>query len=101
MAFTEIAYETDDRVATITPARPEKLSAFTRVMMNELIEACDQADSDAGGRAVVVTGRGRAFCAGADLSGGETTFNARARPKPDQTEEFDGVPRDGGGKVAL
>jgi enoyl-CoA hydratase/carnithine racemase len=101
MAFTEIAYETDGPVATITLDRPEKLNAFTRVMMSEMVEALDQADSDDTIRAVVVTGRGRAFCAGADLSGGKETFNAASRPGQELIGQFDGVPRDGGGIVAL
>jgi enoyl-CoA hydratase/carnithine racemase len=101
MAFTEIAYETDGPVATITLDRPEKLNAFTRVMMSEMVEAFDQADADDAVRAVVVTGRGRAFCAGADLSGGKETFNATNRPRHELVGQFDGVPRDGGGILAL
>ncbi|WP_163508468.1 crotonase/enoyl-CoA hydratase family protein [Fodinicola acaciae] len=101
MAFTEIAYETDGPVATITLDRPEKLNAFTRVMMAELVDALDQADSDDDVRAVVVTGRGRAFCAGADLSAGGSTFDASERPRAELVGDFDGVPRDGGGIVAL
>ena len=74
--YSEIEYLVADRIATITLNRPDRLNAFTQVMRDELIGAFDQADSDDDVRAVVVTGRGRAFCAGADLSAGGDTFNA-------------------------
>ncbi|WP_188187456.1 enoyl-CoA hydratase-related protein [Nonomuraea sp. SYSU D8015] len=96
MAFSEIDYDVDDRVATITLNRPERLNAFTFAMRRELIDAFDLADADDDVRAVVVTGAGRAFCAGADLGGGGGTFAHR-----EQAELVDGVPRDGGGTVAL
>ncbi|QYC43415.1 1,2-epoxyphenylacetyl-CoA isomerase [Nonomuraea coxensis DSM 45129] len=96
MAFTEIEYDVADRVATLTLSRPERLNAFTHTMRVELIEAFDRADADDGVRAVVVTGAGRAFCAGADLGGGGGTFGHRQRG-----ETVEGVPRDGGGTVAL
>ena len=100
--YSEIDYLAADRVATITLSRPDQLNAFTQVMRDELIDAFDRADSDDDVRAVVVTGRGRAFCAGADLSGGGNTFNADRRQRPGATAEtIDGVPRDGGGKVSL
>jgi enoyl-CoA hydratase/carnithine racemase len=100
--YTEIDYRADDRVATITLSRPDQLNAFTQVMRDELIDAFDRADADDDVRAVVVTGRGRAFCAGADLSRGGDTFNAdRRRPPGAAAETIDGVPRDGGGQVSL
>jgi enoyl-CoA hydratase/carnithine racemase len=77
--YAEISYGTADRVATITLSRPDRLNAFTQVMRDELIDAFDQADADDDVRAVVVTGRGRAFCAGADLAGGAGTFDAGRR----------------------
>ena len=70
MDYTQIAYEVADRVATITLDRPDQLNAFTATMMHELLDAFDRIDADDEVRAVVVTGRGRGFCAGADLSGG-------------------------------
>ncbi len=71
-------------------------------MRGELIDAFDQADADDDVRAVVVTGRGRAFCAGADLAQGGDTFNAdRRRSSGAPRETIDGVPRDGGGTVSL
>jgi len=100
--YSEIDYLVADRVATITLDRPDQLNAFTQVMRDELIDAFDRADSDDDVRAVVVTGRGRAFCAGADLSRGGDTFNAdRRQPSGAAAETIDGVPRDGGGRVSL
>ncbi|GAA2910613.1 crotonase/enoyl-CoA hydratase family protein [Streptosporangium fragile] len=102
MALTEIEYDVADGVATITLNRPERLNAFTFTMRGELIEAFDRADADDEVRAVVVTGRGRAFCAGADLGGGGDTFNhARTAEMFGGQDTVDGSPRDGGGTVAL
>ena len=101
--YSQIDYVVDDGVATITLQRPDKLNAFTHVMRGELIDAFDRTDADDEVRAVVVTGRGRAFCAGADLSGGAGTFNAEQRQRAGTAsmETIDGVPRDGGGTVSL
>ncbi len=104
MPYTEIEYTTGGGVATITLDRPERLNAFTHVMRGELIDAFDRADADDEVRAVVVTGRGRAFCAGADLARGGETFDphGRARDMSGGEDAFeDGTPRDGGGTVAL
>src|SRR4051794_1668412 len=95
MDFEEIRYEVADRVLTITLDRPDRLNAFTQTMGRELIEAFDQADVDDEVRAVIVTGAGRGFCAGADLSAGGSTFDWTERQNEDE------VPRDGGGQVAL
>jgi hypothetical protein len=76
MTYTHIAYEVADRVATITLDRPDRLNAFTVTMQRELCAALDEVDADPDVRAVVVTGRGRGFCAGADLAGGEASFDA-------------------------
>ncbi len=67
--YTQILYEVEDGVATITLHRPDKMNAFTGTMMNEMISAFDEIDADDNVRAVIVTGHGdRAFCAGADLT---------------------------------
>jgi enoyl-CoA hydratase/carnithine racemase len=95
MDFTEIRYEVADGVLTITLDRPDRLNAFTRTMMSELIAAFDQADADDDVRAVIVTGAGRGFCAGADLERGGETFDWRERQREGE------VPRDGGGQVSL
>src|SRR4051794_4809672 len=73
--YAEIEYEVADRIATITLRRPERLNAFPLVMRGELIDAFDRADADDEVRAVVVTGAGPAFCAGADLGAGPATFD--------------------------
>ena len=80
MTFTQILYDVADGIATITLNRPEKLNAFTGTMCDELIAAFDAADADDAVRAVIVTGAGRAFCAGADLSQGAATFDYDNRP---------------------
>ena len=99
MEYREIAYDVDGRVATVTLDRPEALNAFTNVMLGELLDAFDRIDEDDAVRAVIVTGRGRGFCAGADLSAGGETFDDR-RGRPDRHGDAP-VPRDGGGRVAL
>ena len=70
MAYEEIIYEVSEQIATITLNRPDKLNSFTNRMLKEIIAAFDESDADDNVRAVIVTGSGRAFCAGADLSGG-------------------------------
>ncbi|HEX6714489.1 MAG TPA: crotonase/enoyl-CoA hydratase family protein [Thermoleophilaceae bacterium] len=95
MDFEQIRYEVADGVLTITLNRPDRLNAFTETMMNELLAAFDASDADDDVRAVIVTGEGRGFCAGADLASGGETFDYRARGVTDE------VPRDGGGRVVL
>ena len=97
MAYEEILYEVADNIATITLHRPDKLNAFTNRMLKEIISAFDEIDADDNVRAVIVTGSGRAFCAGADLSGGGETFAKGGSDVAAKT----GVIRDGGGLVAL
>jgi enoyl-CoA hydratase/carnithine racemase len=95
MEFSEIRYEVSDHVLQITLDRPDRLNAFTPTMGRELIEAFDRADADDAVRAIIVTGAGRGFCAGADLAAGGATFDWRERRSGDE------FPRDGGGQVAL
>ena len=83
-------------VMTLTLDRPGKLNAFTIEMMQELIDAFDVADADDAVRAVVVTGAGRAFCAGADISGGTKGF-----VDVEKRKVGDGTVRDGGGLLTL
>ena len=98
MEYTQIIYEVTDHIATITLDRPEQLNAFTGTMMREVIDAFDRVDDDDEVRVVIVTGAGRGFCAGADLSGGGDTFS---RGGSDEVPEDVGIPRDGGGLVSL
>jgi enoyl-CoA hydratase/carnithine racemase len=100
--FETLLYSVEDGIATITLNRPEKLNAFTARMMKELIEVFDLTDADDAVRAVIVTGAGRAFCAGADLSGGGATFD-RTNPQALEREEgkVGDIYRDGGGRVTL
>jgi enoyl-CoA hydratase/carnithine racemase len=97
MEYTEILYDVTTHVATITLNRPDKLNAFTNTMMREIIDAFDRTDANDDVRAVIVTGAGRGFCAGADLSAGGNTF---ARGGSDVQTDV-GIPRDGGGLVSL
>ena len=97
MDYTQIVYEVADHIATITLNRPDQLNAFTNTMMRELIDAFDRVDADDEVRVVIVTGAGRGFCAGADLSAGGETFSRGG--SDEQTDA--GVPRDGGGLVSL
>ena len=96
MNYSTILYDLEDSVLLITLNRPEILNAFNRDMMAEMIDALDKADADDNVRAIIVTGAGRGFCAGADLSAGGNTFNAEARD-----DREDGLHRDGGGRVTL
>ncbi len=97
-AYETLLYDVDGGVLTITLNRPDKLNAFNNRMRDELIDAIDHADADDAVRAIIFTGAGRAYCAGADLSGGGSTF--------DRDVNADGavinkVHRDGGGLVSL
>jgi enoyl-CoA hydratase/carnithine racemase len=100
--FETIALEVDgDGIATVTLDRPDRLNAFTVTMQDDLIAAFDRIDADDNVRAVVVTGRGRAFCAGADLGGGGSTFDYATQARLRSSQQVDGVHRDGGGMVTL
>jgi enoyl-CoA hydratase/carnithine racemase len=97
MDFQDIIYDVSEGIATITLNRPDKMNAFTGRMMHEIISALDLSDADDNVKAVIFTGAGRAFCAGADLSSGGATFSKGGSDI--QTKQ--GVPRDGGGMVSL
>ncbi len=91
--FETLLYDVADGIATVTLNRPDRLNAVNATVIRELVDAFDRADADDGVRAVIVTGAGRAFCAGADLGGGGTTFDGRG--------ENPEAHRDGGGLVTL
>ncbi|MET0209648.1 MAG: enoyl-CoA hydratase-related protein, partial [Burkholderiaceae bacterium] len=112
MNYETLSYDVQDNILTLTLNRPDKLNAFNGPMMNELIAAFDAADADDDVRAIIVTGAGRAFCAGADLSQGAKTFDyAKRDDKPEKMNtptDAEGNPdwshesvRDGGGRVTL
>jgi len=100
MDFQDIRYEIAERILTLTLHRPERLNAFTDRMAHELIAAVDAADADDTVRAIVVTGAGRGFCAGADLGGGGGTFNYEGQEQRGDEHRGD-EHRDTGGLVAL
>jgi enoyl-CoA hydratase/carnithine racemase len=96
MAYKTLLYDVADGVATLTLNRPDRLNAVNPTVIGELVAAFDAADGDDGVRAVIVTGAGRAFCAGADLGSGGRTF-AGGPGRSERPEEH----RDGGGLVTL
>ena len=104
-AYETLRYDVEDGVATLTLSRPDKLNAFTVQMMDEMLHALDRVDADDAVRALIVTGEGRAFCAGADLSAGADAFVFEGE---DPIVGADGKlnyaaegARDGGGRVTL
>src|SRR6266699_2326866 len=107
MAYETIRYEVAEQILTVTLNRPDKLNAFNGAMQKELIDAFDAADKDDNIRAIIVTGEGRGFCAGADLSSGADTFDRDARRGPAKrlangaVDYSDQNVRDGGGMVTL
>lgn len=109
MTYSTLRYEVADHILTLTLNRPDQLNAFTVEMAHELIDAFSTASDDDEVRAIVVTGQGRAFCAGMDLSVGGNVFGLNEGLEPtleDMDEKFDdpefvaGV-RDTGGRVTL
>ncbi|WP_234685940.1 crotonase/enoyl-CoA hydratase family protein [Bradyrhizobium monzae] len=105
--YETIKYDLVEKILTITLNRPEKLNTCTAIMEREMIDAFDRADKDNDVRAIIVTGAGRAFCAGADLSSGADTFDRDARRGPvkrlpDGAVDYsDPQISDAGGKITL
>jgi enoyl-CoA hydratase/carnithine racemase len=106
MQYEQIRYDVADGIATLTLDRPDKLNAYSIRMMEEMIDAFDRADADDAVGAVIVTGAGRAFCAGADLEMGAKVFDAAGNP--DSPIRADGSidyasekARDFGGRLTL
>ncbi|MGA9796758.1 MAG: crotonase/enoyl-CoA hydratase family protein [Rhizomicrobium sp.] len=107
--YEQILVAVKDQILTLTLHRPDKLNAFTGVMMREMIEVFTNVNKDDDVRVVIVTGAGRAFCAGADLSGGAQTFDASRNPAraernagpADSVDWSDERTRDGGGRLTL
>lgn len=105
MIYDTILYERDGPVLTITLNRPERMNAFTVGMRDDLLRAFDAADRDDDVRAILVTGSGKAFCAGADLSEGAARFDYSNRPgvlREDGSVNWSATSlRDNGGIVTL
>ena len=103
MSYNTLGYAVESGIATITLSRPDKLNAFTVEMMDEMLDALDRIDADDNVRAVIVTGEGRAFCAGADLSQGADAFVLGGNVEgPDGRLNYSSdSARDGGGRVTL
>ena len=93
MSYDTLEIAREDGVLTLTLSRPDRLNALNVQMLEEILRALDEIDADDTVRAVIVTGAGRAFCAGADLGGGGATFDTSAAKS--------GIPRDGGGRITL
>ena len=96
--YKTIHFQEDESIGYITLNRPEKLNAFTVTMMSEMLDAFDHIDSKDSIKAVIITGEGRAFCAGADLSSGGETFNSGFDTSDTYKADFK---RDSGGILTL
>ena len=109
MPYETLLTDLSENIFTITINRPDKLNALNTQMIRDVLDAFDEADANDAVRAIIVTGAGRAFCAGADLSTGAKTFDREARPdRPQVPNGPDGKPdlthenaRDGGGRMTL
>jgi len=97
MSYETLLYEVEDGILTLTMNRPDKLNAYNATMREESIAALDRADRDDAVKAIIVTGAGRAFCAGADLSAGGGAFDAAQKDFVDGEDRL----RDGGGRMTL
>ena len=98
MNFKTILFEKSDSLAVIHLNRPKKLNAFNQAMLHDLLKALDYVDSQDSIKALIITGSGKAFCAGADLSSGKNTFNSEFDNSESYEENFN---RDSGGILAL
>jgi enoyl-CoA hydratase/carnithine racemase len=99
MDFEQIRYQVDGRILTVTLNRPDRMNAFTGRMCDELIAAFDQADADDDVKVVIVTGAGRAFCAGADLERGGETWGKHSEYLAKQDAGAQRYIGDGGGRL--
>lgn len=106
--YETILYDVTAHLATVTLNRPEKLNAYLSQMMEEMVDALDRADADDDVRAIIITGAGRAFCAGADLSAGNSTFDYGRDGGADSPVDPDGkvdyghdAVRDSAGRLTL
>ena len=98
MNLSTLLFEESNSVALITLNRPKKLNAFNQAMLKDFMTVLDHCDADDHIKAIVITGAGRAFCSGADLSAGKNTFNAEFDNTNSYSEDFN---RDSGGILTL
>ena len=98
MNFKTILFEESDSLAIIHLNRQKKLNAFNQAMLHDLLKALDRVDSQDSIKALIITGSGKAFCAGADLSSGKNTFNSEFDNSESYEENFN---RDSGGILTL
>jgi enoyl-CoA hydratase/carnithine racemase len=95
--YETLLTDCEDGVLTVTLNRPEKLNAFNAEMIRDLLDLYEAVDADDAVRVAIVTGAGRGFCSGADLSGGADTFDSGGGDPSSERA----VPRDAGGLVSL
>lgn len=101
MEFETLLYRVEDGIAVVTLNRPDKLNAYDSRMRKELLAAFDETDGDDAVKAVVLTGAGRAYCAGADLSDGTAAFDPSHGGAAQDRVIVDGIARDGAGMLSL
>ena len=100
--FETLLYDVQDGIATVTLHRPEKMNAFTTQMRDDLVAVFDETDKNDDVRVVIITGAGKAFCAGAELSAGGKTFDYDSRGESARDKyKVNGIYRDGGGIATL
>lgn len=87
MSYREIVLEKEGQIALITLNRPEKLNAYTRLMAKEIRDALEEVEDDPELRVTIMTGAGRGFCAGMDLSGGGSTFDSSDNPETAESSQ--------------
>lgn len=87
MSYEQILFDTADEIGTITLNRPERLNAHTPRMLEEMFNALDRVEKDDSLRVTIITGAGRGFCAGADLSAGAKTFDRSQEKRPAEEEK--------------
>lgn len=97
MDFETLLTKLEDGVLTVTMNRPDRLNAYNRQMFLDFMACFDRSDADDDVRAIIITGAGRGFCAGADLGGGAKTFDGSKASR----EAANMAPRDTGGRNTL
>ena len=96
--YKTITLKEIDSIAVLKLNRPEKLNAFNMQMLEDIMDAFDEVDRNDNLKAIILSGAGRAFCAGADLSAGDKTFDKNFDTRGEFKEDFR---RDAGGILVL